>query len=164
MNFPPTCIPPFLPPFPSQLDVFTSQILISITSAEALALPPSRQLCSSQRRSISSASLRLLFRLMRSCSNHFSLGLRVIQAQTEGSQTSVHTWDQDSRGHVSTHCPWDYVCLGVSTCVRVRYTHKTWSLACYYNDDNDNGNVITLSLDTFLKTQLCHEKGILNIL
>ena len=94
-NFPPTHLPPFLPsflpPFPSQLDVFTSQILISKTSAEALTLAPSRQLCSSQPHSISSASLCLLFCLMRSCSNHFSSGLRVIQAQTEGSQTSVHT-------------------------------------------------------------------------
>lgn len=122
VSFPPTYIPSFLPPFPSQLDIFTSQILISKTSAEALALPSSRQLCSSQPLSISSASLRLLFSLMRSCSYHFSLGLRVIQAQTEGSQTSVHTWDQDSQGHVSTHCPWDYVCVGVSACVQVRDT------------------------------------------
>lgn len=69
VSFPPTHSPPFLPSFlpspPNLLDVFTSQILISKTSAEALAVAPSRQLHSSQRRSISSASLCLLFCLMR---------------------------------------------------------------------------------------------------
>lgn len=147
----------FLPHFPSQLDVFTSQVLISKTLDNWLPrgsfAPPSP--------SIYSASLCLLFSLMRSCSYHSSLGVCVIQAQTEGSQTSVRTWDQDSRGHVSTHCPWDYVCVGVSAQMLVpRHRHETWSLA-YYNDDN--GNVITLSLGTLLKTQ-CHEEGILNIM
>jgi len=57
------------------------------------------------------------------------------------------------------------VCVCVCACVRVkRYTHETRSLACYYNDANDNGDVITPSLNALLKTQLCHGKGILNIL
>lgn len=121
ISFPPTHS--FLPSFfPFQLDIFTSQILISKTSTEALALAPSRQLCFSQPPLplSSPASLCLLFCMMRSCSNHFSLGLRVIQAQTEGSQTSVHTWDQDSQGHVSTHCLWVCDCIGVSLCEGAR--------------------------------------------
>lgn len=117
-------LPSFLPPFPSQLNVFTSQILISQTSAAALASAPPRQLCSSQQLSLSLLPHSVF------CSawwGHvwtiFSLGLRVIQAQTEGSQTSVHTWDQDRRGHVSTDCPWVCLCVGVSAYERVRNTH-----------------------------------------
>lgn len=60
-----------------------------------------------------------LFSLMKSCSNHLCLGLGVLQAQTKRSQTSVHTWDQDSWGHVSTHCP-RTVFEGVSVCARVK--------------------------------------------
>lgn len=43
-------------------------------------------------------------------------------------------------------------------------SHETRPLAGYYNDGNDNGRVISLSLDSPLKSELCHEKGILNTL
>lgn len=118
---PPTSIPDFLSP-PSKLNLFTSQNtnLYNISGGLSLASPE--------------ASLLLPVPLYLLCFTpsfvqpdevmlepSLYLGLRVIQAQTEGSQTSVHTWDQDSRWHVSTHCPGGTLSVkGVSACVSVR--------------------------------------------
>ena len=169
----PSSLPSFLPSFhpsPPQLDVFTSQILISKTSAEALAVAPSRQLCSSQPPLSLSLSLSLRCSTLVFCSAWWG-HVRTIplwdfvwyKPKQRGAKP-LFTHELEMVGGMFPHIArGTHVCKGATACVRVAgCTREPRSLACCSHDGNDNGNVITLSLDSLLKTRLCHEKGIPN--
>lgn len=131
----PTHLPPFLPSFlPSQSHLLASQSLISkISSWCGSSQPPVPPAC---RFSC----------LMRSCSNQFCSGLfNWHKPKQRGAKCCSHMrWSW--LGACFRRAPRALRRVGVPLCC----THETGSLALHFNDDNEAGDAITLSLNTQL--------------